>query len=238
MINPIFILAETALETIPLEIRDDRIIVNCCKKRKKKPSEVLLDQSYHHKAILQLKDHEKRGRPDIAHFSLLEATSIPLYFENKITVYVHTLDDKIIEIGANVRLPRVYERFVGLIEKLFSENIIKSEGKILLKLYKGTLKDLLSKIKPSIIIGLSRLGEKSNFERVAHLGLKFEKPAFIVGGFAKGTFKDDHKLLMNHIFSISNYSLDAHVVTARLLYEIEKKLNGKLNFNRLDNVNQ
>ncbi|MEM3828028.1 MAG: hypothetical protein QXP36_02260, partial [Conexivisphaerales archaeon] len=167
VINPIFILAETALETIPLEISGDKIIVNYCKKRKKKPSEVLLDQSYHHKAILQLKDHEKRGRPDIAHFSLLEATSIPLYFENKITVYVHTLDDRIIEVGTNVRLPRVYERFVGLIEKLYSENIIKGGEKVLLKLYKGTLKELLSKIKPSIVIGLSRLGDKSNFRKVA-----------------------------------------------------------------------
>ncbi|MEM0052988.1 MAG: ribosome biogenesis protein [Nitrososphaeria archaeon] len=227
VINPIFILAETALETIPLEISGDKIIVNYCKKRKKKPSEVLLDQSYHHKAILQLKDHEKRGRPDIAHFSLLEATSIPLYFENKITVYVHTLDDRIIEVGTNVRLPRVYERFVGLIEKLYSENIIKGGEKVLLKLYKGTLKELLSKIKPSIVIGLSRLGEKSNFRKVALFGLKFERPVFVVGGFAKGTFKDEHRLLMNHIFSISNYSLDAHVVTARLLYEVEKNLSNK-----------
>ncbi|MEM3826014.1 MAG: ribosome biogenesis protein [Nitrososphaeria archaeon] len=227
VINPIFILAETALETIPLEISGDKIIVNYCKKRKKKPSEVLLDQSYHHKAILQLKDHEKRGRPDIAHFSLLEATSIPLYFENKITVYVHTLDDRIIEVGTNVRLPRVYERFIGLIEKLYSENIIKGGEKVLLKLYKGTLKELLSKIKPSIVIGLSRLGEKSNFRKVALFGLKFERPVFVVGGFAKGTFKDEHRLLMNHIFSISNYSLDAHVVTARLLYEVEKNLSNK-----------
>lgn len=227
VINPIFILAETALETIPLEISGDKIIVNYCKKRKKKPSEVLLDQSYHHKAILQLKDHEKRGRPDIAHFSLLEATSIPLYFENKITVYVHTLDDRIIEVGTNVRLPRVYERFVGLIEKLYSENIIKGGEKVLLKLYKGTLKELLSKIKPSVVIGLSRLGDKSNFRKVALFGLKFERPVFVVGGFAKGTFKDEHRLLMNHIFSISNYSLDAHVVTARLLYEVEKNLSNK-----------
>lgn len=227
VINPIFILAETALETIPSEISSDRIIVNYCKKRKKKPSEVLLDQSYHHKAILKLKDHEKRGRPDIAHFSLLEATSIPLYFENKITIYAHTLDNKIIEVGTNVRLPRVYERFVGLIEKLYSENIIKSGEKVLLKLYKGTLQELLSRIKPSIVIGLSRLGEKSNFRKVALFGLKFERPVFIVGGFAKGTFKDEHKLLMNHIFSISNYSLDAHVVTARLLYEVEKNLSNR-----------
>jgi rRNA small subunit pseudouridine methyltransferase Nep1 len=224
MIKPIFVLAETALETIPEEIRNDRIVVNYCKKKRKDACEVLLDQSYHHKAILKLKDHEKRGRPDIAHFSLLEATSIPLYFENRVRIYVHTVRDKIIEVGENVRLPRVYERFVGLIENLYAKNVIVSDNKVLLRLYDGTLKDLIAKLKPSIVIGLSRLGKESTFKNVALFGLKYERPIFIVGGFAKGTFKDENKLLMNNIFSISKYSLDAHVVVARLLYELEKNL--------------
>lgn len=224
MIKPIFVLAETALETIPEEIRNDRIVVNYCKKKRKDACEVLLDQSYHHKAILKLKDHEKRGRPDIAHFSLLEATSIPLYFENRVRIYVHTVRDKIIEVGENVRLPRVYERFVGLIENLHAKNVIVSDNKVLLRLYDGTLKDLIAKLKPSIVIGLSRLGKESTFKNVALFGLNYERPIFIVGGFAKGTFKDENKLLMNNIFSISKYSLDAHVVVARLLYELEKNL--------------
>ena len=224
MIKPIFVLAETALETIPEEIRNDRIVVNYCKKKRKDTCEVLLDQSYHHKAILKLKDHEKRGRPDIAHFSLLEATSIPLYFENRVRIYVHTVRDKIIEVGENVRLPRVYERFVGLIENLYAKNVIVSDNKVLLRLYDGTLKDLIAKLKPSIVIGLSRLGKESTFKNVALFGLNYERPIFIVGGFAKGTFKDENKLLMNNIFSISKYSLDAHVVVARLLYELEKNL--------------
>jgi len=224
MINPVFILAESALETIPEEIKNDKIILSYCKKRRKKVSEAILDQSYHHKAILKLKDREKRGRPDIVHFSLLEATSIPLYFENRLKVYVHTIGDKVIEVGENVRLPRVYDRFIGLVEKLYCENVIRNDKKVLLNLYDCTLKDLLNKIKPSIVIGLSRLGKESSFKNVALLGMKYERPAFIIGGFAKGTYKDEHRLLMNYIFSISKYSLDAHIVTARLLYEVEKNL--------------
>jgi len=37
----------------------------------------------------------KRGRPDLVHFSILEATTIPLYLQNKMKLFVHTIDDKI-----------------------------------------------------------------------------------------------------------------------------------------------
>ena len=37
-----------------------------------------------------IKNEIKRGRPDIVHFSILEATTIPLYLENKLNLFVHT----------------------------------------------------------------------------------------------------------------------------------------------------
>jgi rRNA small subunit pseudouridine methyltransferase Nep1 len=219
-----YILAESALETIPKEIANDRIIQSFCKKKGKTPGNTLLDQSYHHRAILKLEEDQKRGRPDITHLCLLEATSIPLYFEELLDVYIHTINDKIINVGSNVRLPRVYERFVGLIEKLYLERTIKSEDKLLLKLQDGTLDELINKVKPSVVIGLSRAGKEVTCEDVARTGLKFERPAFIVGGFARGTFSEENKKSMDHLLSISQYSLDAHVVTARILYEVEKQL--------------
>ncbi|MEM3403565.1 MAG: ribosome biogenesis protein [Nitrososphaeria archaeon] len=225
-----FILAESALETIPKEITSDRIVQSFCNKRGKSSKNVLLDQSYHHKAILKLEEHQKRGRPDIVHLCLLEATSIPLYFEKKLDVYIHTINDKIINVGSNVRLPRVYERFVGLIENLYQKRTVKAEDKLLLKLQDGNLDNLINRIRPSVTIGLSRVGKTSTYEDVAKIGLKFEKPVFIVGGFAKGTFSEKSKRSMNYLLSVSQYPLDAHVVTARILYEIEKQL--KNNYNK------
>ncbi len=217
-----YVLEESAIEVIPREIRDDRMIRQFCLKRGKHPEEVLLDQSYHHKAILKLANHEKRGRPDIVHFCLLEATSTPMYFKGQLDVYAHTLDDKIIKVEKNVRLPRVYERFVGLVEKLYVEKIISYKKERLLTLSKGSLEDLLNKIRPSTVIGLSSIGKETSNEKVASYALRFENPVFIVGGFAKGHFRPDKRKLMDNLFSISRYSLDAHVVTARILYEAEK----------------
>jgi rRNA small subunit pseudouridine methyltransferase Nep1 len=217
-----YILEESAIEVIPREIRDDKMIRQFCLKRGKHPEEVLLDQSYHHKAILKLANNEMRGRPDIIHFCLLEATSTPLYFKGQLDVYAHTLDDKIIKIEKNVRLPRVYERFVGLMEKLYVEKIISYKEKRLLTLSKGSFEDLLNKIRPSTVIGLSSIGKESSNEKVAKYALRFENPVFIVGGFAKGHFGTDKRKLMDNLFSISRYSLNAHIVTARILYETEK----------------
>lgn len=217
-----YVLEESAIEVIPKEIRDDRMIKQFCLKKRKHPEEVLLDQSYHHKAILKLTNHEMRGRPDIVHFCLLEATSTPLYFKGHLDVYAHTLDDKIIKVEKNVRLPRVYERFVGLMEKLYAEKIISYKEEKLLTLSKGSLEDLLNRIKPSIVIGLSSIGKESSNEKVASYALRFENPVFIVGGFAKGHFRVEKRKLMDNLFSISKYTLDAHIVTARILYEAEK----------------
>ena len=64
-----------------------------------------------------IQDENKRGRPDIVHFSMLEACSIPLYFEKKLTIYIHTLNDKVIKVGDDIHLPKSFHRFAGLIEK-------------------------------------------------------------------------------------------------------------------------
>lgn len=219
------IIAESSLEIIPEEVRSEKIIKMFCKRKAKPPEQTLLDQSYHHKAILKLNQPEKRGRPDIVHFSLLEATSIPLYFRDQLDVYLHTIDDKVIWIGKNVRLPKVYERFIGLIEQLYVKKSISYQGKELLRLSKGSLEKLLNEVKPSTVIGLSRIGKHSGFEAVSEYALKYERPVFVVGGFARGHFSERNLELMNNVFSVSEYGLEAHVVVSRILYETEKLLN-------------
>ncbi|RLG20801.1 hypothetical protein DRN72_04605 [Methanosarcinales archaeon] len=56
----------------------------------------LLDSSYHHKAMRMLENPDKRGRPDIVHFCLLEALGSPLNVDGKLSTVVHTYDGKII----------------------------------------------------------------------------------------------------------------------------------------------
>ncbi|MGI0010834.1 MAG: ribosome biogenesis protein [Nitrosopumilaceae archaeon] len=216
------ILAESALELVPKELQNHNSVLAYSKKMGKKPSEVLLDVSWHFAAMKGIKNEIKRGRPDLVHFCLLECCTIPLYFEKKLCVYVHTIDDKVIFVGDNVRLPKSYHRFVGLIEKLYSEGKIEQNGKKLLEMKDMTFGDLIDKIGEKKVIGFSTKGQTSSYDKIADdIG---RDSCIVVGGFSKGHFSDKILKKIDNLVSVDRNPLEAHVVISRLLYECEKRI--------------
>ena len=169
-----------------------------------------------------IEDEIKRGRPDLIHFCLLEACSIPLYFENKIRVFVHTIDDKVIFLGKGVRLPKSYHRFVGLIEKLYSTGKIKENNEKLLEIKEMNFENLIREIKPKKTIGLSRTGTISSYQKVAQE--VDDDTCIVVGGFSKGHFSDKIKKYFDRMVSVDRNPLEAHIIISRLLYEYEKRI--------------
>ena len=113
------ILAESAVELVPNEIAGHPAIAKLAKRKKKEPRQLVLDQSYHHAAIVRLgKSGVGRGRPDIVHFSLLVALGSPLNSDGQLNCFVHTRDDHVIALDPRTRLPRNTDRFTDLIEQL------------------------------------------------------------------------------------------------------------------------
>ena len=216
------ILVESSIELVPKELQNHNSVISHSKKLGKKPSEIILDNSWHFGAMKGIKNEIKRGRPDLVHFSLLEATSIPLYYEKKITIYVHTINDKVIFIGDDVRLPKSYHRFIGLIEKLFSKKVVKVEGKSLLEIKDMTFNQLIQEIKPKRIIGLSAQGIPSTCENVAKK--LTDNSCIVIGGFPKGHFANEIKKSFEYTVNVGLTSLEAHVVISRILYEYEKTI--------------
>ena len=216
------ILAESALELVPPDLQFHPSIISHSQKLDKKPSNILLDNSWHFAAMKGIENEIKRGRPDLVHFSILEATSIPLYEQNKIKIFVHTIDDKVISIGENVHIPKSYHRFAGLFEKLFQEKTITSNNQKLLSIKDQTFDELIDEINPTKIIGLSTLGESASFES---LGKDLpDNCCVVIGGFQKGHFSKQIESRFNDMYSIEKTSLEAHVVVARMLYEYEKTI--------------
>lgn len=214
------VIAEASLELVPKELQHHNSVVSHARKMGKRPSEILLDNSWHFGAMKGIKNEIKRGRPDLVHFCLLEACTIPLYFEDEISVYVHTLDDKVIIVEPGVHLPKSYHRFAGLMEKLFAEKVIKSDGQKLLEIKNMTFPDLIDKIKPENVIGLSLDGTKSSYYDAA--ATCTSESCLVVGAFPKGDFSDSVKKRINSLLSVDANPLEAHVVIARVLYEYEK----------------
>lgn len=216
------ILSESSLEIIPFELQDHPSVISHARKLGKHSSEILLDNSWHFAAMKGIENELKRGRPDLVHFSILEATTIPLYLKNKIKIYVHTLDDKVIYFGQNVHIPKSYHRFEGVIEKLYKETKIIANNEILLEIKEKTFSELLDEINPSKVIGFSTKGKPNSYEKIA--AEISNNDCIVIGGFQKGHFSDYVENKITDLCSIGDESFEGHVVVARLLYECEKTI--------------
>ena len=226
MIEKIFLIyVESALEIVPMEIRNHPAVISSAKKRKKKTSEILLDRSYHHNAMKELEESYKRGRPDIIHFCLLEALGSILCKMKKLEVYVHTIDDYVIYVNPETRLPRVYNRFLGLIEQLYDIKEIKANDKILLKIERKNLFQIINEIKPDKIFGMDEKGHFISPKEFSEIILEYSRPAIIIGAFPKGEYSNNTKSIIGeNIYSIYPESLETWIITSRILSALEDKL--------------
>ena len=216
------IIADAALETVPKSIAKHPSVVKLVARKGRPADSILLDRSYHHDAMLKLENAGTRGRPDLIHFALLEATSTPLYRKNMLKVYVHTVANKVIFLSETLRLPKSYFRFEGVMEGLLMNGKVDSEDNLLMEVKNMEFCELLSKIKPKKVVGLSRMGAKSSAEEVAKM--VDSDTAIVVGGFPRGRFSKKTSTKINYTYSISDDALETHVVIARILYECEKIL--------------
>jgi rRNA small subunit pseudouridine methyltransferase Nep1 len=222
----ILVLAESALETIPKSLWAHPSIQRYARLHGKLPNFVLLDRSYHHEVMKRLEHSEKKGRPDIVHFTLLEALGSPLNKEGLLKVYVHTINDFVITVKPATRLPRNCNRFVSLIEQLFESGKVppQPKQKALLTLKHQTLPQLIQEINPSYILALSRIGRFRPLEETI-AGLCKEKRLMVfVGGFPAGHFSESTVKLADEIVCIDPEMLETWTVTSRLIYEFEQAI--------------
>lgn len=170
----------------------------------------------------KLKENKKRRRPDIVHFALLEALGSPLNQEKLLQVYVHTINDYVITVNPETRLPRNYSRFLGLMEQLFELGRIPPSGKALLKLEHKTLSQLLLENKTGYVMAFSRKGTPSTLEAAIPRLLDKKRPIVIIGGFPSGHFSETTFKLANEVFCIDPEMLETWTVTSRVIYEYER----------------
>jgi len=223
MLDLVFV--ETSLELVPLEIIRHPSVKRNAKRRGKRAEETLLDRSLHHYAMDRLSDAEKRGRPDILHFCMLEAMGSPLNRKGQLRLWANTLQGYNVEVDPAMRPPRDCIRFNSLMEQLFVNGQVPPDSKEpLMKLSKASLKDLVKRVSPSKVIALSSHGEASNFNDVARLLSDETKPMVFIGTYPKGPMKDETLDLADKVYSVYPESLEAWTITSRIIYEFERKI--------------
>ena len=218
------ILADCGIELIPDKIKKHPAIQKNL--LEDNYASQVLDNALHHSAMKNLNNYQKRGRPDITHLCLLNALGSPLNLNGKLTLYVHTVQNKIFKINPEIRLARNYNRFKGLIGKLLKEGKIESEANLLISTINGGLTDLIKPIENKEIILFSRKGKLNNNYQELFPDNLSKNYIVIIGGFQKGNFQEGILKLSNNIISISKHSLDAWVVVNKVIsfYEIRNNI--------------
>ena len=210
------ILAESALELVPKQLWNERCVLASAKSKGKHPSQILLDRSLHHSAMLKLEDGLRRGRPDLVHQAILAVTGTPAYLRGEAKLYIHTCVNLVIEVAEKTMLPKTYFRFQGLMEKVLS-----GQKEELLRVREMKVDELIDQIGAESVVGFSRRGLLMKPEEWVSKYVK-ENTIFVVGGFPRGGFSPDIIKKVDEVIAIHEMPLETHVVLARVIYDYER----------------
>jgi rRNA small subunit pseudouridine methyltransferase Nep1 len=153
--------------------------------------------------------------------TLLTVLDSPLNKAGKVKgIFVHTAKNVLIQINPQVRLPRTFRRFCGLMVQLLQKLSIRATNgpDKLLRVIKGPLGRHLP-------TGAHRIGFSRSAERIlpmhAHPAIDRTEPlVFILGAFAHGHIDDGQ---VDEYISISQYPLSAAYAVARITNALEQR---------------
>jgi rRNA small subunit pseudouridine methyltransferase Nep1 len=214
------VLAEAEVELVPAELRCHPAVITHARQRKKQPTQILLDSNYHHAAMNNLPEGRRRGRPDITHLFLLTALESIVNKQGQLNIIVHTRNDMVITVRPETRIMRNYERFLGLMEKLFEKHVVPDEKQPLLSLQQNIpLKQVIEQVQADEVITFSKDGASIRLQDYFEELKKQKKHHLlcIIGGFPSGTFHTDLKTIPTKVLSLYPDMLPAWTVASEIL---------------------
>ncbi len=220
------ILLDCALEFVPSEISSMKQVQKHAFRRGKKPTELLLDQTHHGRAMTKLPENERRGRPDITFLSLMSILETPLCKEGLLGVYLHLQDGRIIEVRSDVRLPRNYERFVGLMEQLLLTGRVPPKGDVLLQVIDKSLGDLVADLKSGLTILAREGGQKTTIDGLSEIiPADSSLPVIVgVGAFPHGDLSESTTSLFENQLEFDKEVMMAWHVCAEVVWTYSQKV--------------
>jgi rRNA small subunit pseudouridine methyltransferase Nep1 len=218
------ILAEAELELVPEVIKEHPQVRAAARSRDRRPARTLLDASMHHEAMRQIPEGERRGRPDLVHFSLLLALDSALNRADQLRVVVHTRNDERLAVNPETRLMRHYPRFVGLMEKLFHDlGTPRAEANEFLFLESGwPLKRVIEHHKSGPVVCFTESGrpvEPGAFLAEKAVGGDL---TVVLGCFPHGDFHEDPKAWADDVVGLGAAPLSVWTVEMEILASWER----------------
>jgi len=216
-----FLLAEAELELMPPELQRAPGVVARAKKRRRPAEQLLLDQALDHKAMKDLPDGDRRGRPDIAHFWLMLVLDSLATKHGQARALIHTRHDELIRPRADLRIMRNQVKFVILMEDLLRQGQVPQSNP-LLTLERG--RDLASVLKEEargtrILMDVG--GELGRAARFTELARSAPDITIVTGGFPRGSFRQAKREDFEHVIRVADEELTVWSALAPVLAGVE-----------------
>ncbi|KAL6304986.1 Alpha/beta knot methyltransferase [Sparassis latifolia] len=180
----------------------------------------LLNCDEHQKLLMRMGREISEARPDITHQCLLTLLDSPLNKAGLLQIYIHTSQRILIEVHPDVRIPRTFKRFSGLIVQLLQRGAIlgASDSKVLLRIINGPLDAHI----PHDAIKIALTGNAAPRRLQPYLrSLAPSRPiAIFVGAMARGPDNFAEHIVDGRL-SISKHALSASVVCGKFCCALE-----------------
>lgn len=205
--------------------KEPRVIVvlerACLETGKVGKDHVLLNCDDHAAFLRKHKREPADSRPDILHQCMLMVLDSPLNKAGQLRLYVRSERGVLIEVSPQIRIPRTFKRFCGLMTQLlFKLSIRASNGPHkLLKVIKNPVTDHLP--AGARIIMLSVTGRLVNLAEFVPTLPTTAPVVFVVGAMAHGKVEAEYS---HDAISISEYPLSGAAALARLCNSFENHL--------------
>jgi rRNA small subunit pseudouridine methyltransferase Nep1 len=210
------ILADAELELVPADIAGHPSVRNSAKNQDRKPTEILLDQNVHAAAAKQLPEGERRGRPDIVHYTLLTLLESPLAKSGNLQVAIHTRHAELIRVRGDTRLPRGEGRMQGLLAKVLREGSSNQPGPLVWSEGSMAAKSVLDKVAKGPVVRLDEGGEAAAPDDVALLGQDGHLTV-VLGAFPSGSFSEAWRKAAPKAVSVWPAALNAWAIAAEMV---------------------
>ncbi|CAO1624429.1 unnamed protein product [Jaminaea pallidilutea] len=206
---------------------------------------VLLNCDDHQRVLARMGRDIAEARPDIVHQCLLTLLDSPLNKAGMLQIYIHTAKGVLIEVNPQIRIPRTFKRFGGLMVQLLQRLSIRSVNgsEKLLKVIKNPVTDhfppgthkmtlsfdaplrRLSTYLPTVLDQAPSKSSAAPRPTGAESASSSDQPprtlAIFIGAMAHGKddFADGYGL--DEKLSVSEYSLSASVACGKFCCAME-----------------
>ncbi|KRY69610.1 Ribosomal RNA small subunit methyltransferase NEP1 [Trichinella pseudospiralis] len=170
-----------------------------------------------HRNFLSRRKDPLNYRPDITHQCLLMLLDSPLNKAGLLEIYIHTVKNVLIRVHPQTRIPRTFERFVGLMMQLLSKLSIRATGspETLLKVIKNPVTNYLP-------VGCKVYATSFHAERLVNIREivpQAEPVAIVIGALPHGSTLPEYS---EEVLKISNYPLSAALTCAKVCTAFEE----------------